>query len=59
MKPVAFYKSCPNCGCRVYKRGCVNCNEENYIQEQIDLTDQTEVYETNPDRSLTDKRFSK
>lgn len=28
------YKTCENCGCRVYNLGCVNCDEENYIQEQ-------------------------
>ncbi len=22
---------CPDCGCRVYSGGCVNCNEENYL----------------------------
>jgi hypothetical protein len=28
------YKTCPDCGERVYKLGCVNCNEEAYIAEQ-------------------------
>jgi hypothetical protein len=28
------YKSCPDCGERVYRLGCVNCNEEAYIAEQ-------------------------
>jgi hypothetical protein len=27
-------KSCPDCGCRVYALGCVNCNEEAYIEQQ-------------------------
>ena len=27
-------KTCPDCGCRVYNLGCVNCNEEAYIEEQ-------------------------
>lgn len=26
--------TCPDCGCRVYKLGCVNCNEAAYIQAQ-------------------------
>lgn len=31
--------TCENCGCRVYKLGCVNCNEIAYIEEQDVLTD--------------------
>lgn len=27
-------KTCPDCGERVYKLGCVNCNEAAYIAEQ-------------------------
>lgn len=27
-------KTCENCGCRVYSLGCVNCDEEAYIEEQ-------------------------
>ena len=27
-------KHCENCGCKVYKNGCVNCNEESYIYDQ-------------------------
>jgi hypothetical protein len=27
-------KTCPDCGCRVYNLGCVNCNEADYIEEQ-------------------------
>ena len=38
-------KSCENCGSAVYKLGCVNCDEENYIAEQIANTDQPEIYE--------------
>jgi len=30
------YKTCENCGGRIYKYGCVNCNEEDYIAEQND-----------------------
>ena len=30
------YETCENCGGRVYKYGCVNCNEEDYIAEQHD-----------------------
>lgn len=25
---------CENCGCKVYRNGCVNCNEIEYIEEQ-------------------------
>jgi len=32
-------KTCPDCGERVYKLGCVNCNEDAYIAEQEMLTD--------------------
>lgn len=28
------YKTCPDCGCRIFKYGCVNCNEEDYITMQ-------------------------
>jgi hypothetical protein len=28
------YQSCPDCGERVYKLGCTNCNETAYIAEQ-------------------------
>jgi hypothetical protein len=27
-------KTCPNCGCRVYRLGCVNCDEAAYIAQQ-------------------------
>lgn len=30
-------KTCENCGCRVYKLGCVNCNESAYIEQQDEL----------------------
>lgn len=28
------FKACPDCGCRVYALGCVNCNEAAYIEAQ-------------------------
>ena len=31
--------TCPDCGSRVYKLGCVNCNEAAYIEEQEQFTD--------------------
>lgn len=40
---------CEDCGSAVYKQGCVNCNEENYIQEQEMFNCMPEIYETNPD----------
>lgn len=27
-------KVCPDCGERVYRLGCVNCDEDAYIEEQ-------------------------
>jgi hypothetical protein len=27
-------KTCPDCGCRVYEYGCVNCDEADYIEMQ-------------------------
>ncbi len=30
------YKTCENCGCRVYAQGCVNCDEMEYISMQED-----------------------
>ena len=41
-------KTCENCGSRVYNLGCVNCDEENYIEEQEYLTD---VYTAEQERS--------
>jgi hypothetical protein len=29
-----MYKTCPDCGCRVYNGHCVNCHEETYIMQQ-------------------------
>lgn len=28
------YKSCDDCGCRVYDGLCTNCHEVNYIEDQ-------------------------
>jgi len=28
------YKSCENCGCRVYSGLCTNCHEVNFIEQQ-------------------------
>lgn len=36
-------KTCENCGCAVYKLGCVNCDETNYIEEQDYMTDRDYV----------------
>lgn len=32
-------KSCQDCGARVYRLGCVNCNEDAYVKEQEMLTE--------------------
>lgn len=29
-----IYKTCEDCGCRIYEYGCVNCNEQEYIDMQ-------------------------
>lgn len=31
------YKTCLDCGCRIYEYGCVNCNEQDYIDMQNDF----------------------
>lgn len=31
----AGMKACPECGCRVYALGCVNCNETDYIERDF------------------------
>lgn len=28
------YKTCPDCGSRMFEHGCVNCNESDYISMQ-------------------------
>lgn len=28
------YKTCPDCGSRIFEYGCVNCNEQDYITMQ-------------------------
>lgn len=38
-------KYCENCGCKVFKLGCVNCDEMNYIEEQKWRNDESEIYE--------------
>lgn len=40
-------KTCPDCGSRVYNLGCVNCNEDDYIEEQIQI-DSRKGYDTRP-----------
>lgn len=32
------YKTCENCGSRIYEYGCVNCNEDDYITMQQEYT---------------------
>ena len=33
------YKTCEDCGCRIFEYGCVNCNEIDYI-EMADIYDE-------------------
>ena len=28
------YKTCPDCGSRIFEYGCISCNEEDYISMQ-------------------------
>ena len=44
-------KTCPDCGERVYKLGCVNCNEAAYIAEQEDF-DRQHAAEEDRDKRL-------
>ena len=32
------YKTCPDCGSRIFEHGCVNCNEVDYISMQQEYT---------------------
>lgn len=41
-------KTCENCGERVYKLGCVNCNEAAYIADQVELDEWDEYEEAGP-----------
>jgi hypothetical protein len=36
-------KTCEDCGCRVYEYGCVNCNEQDYIDMQAYYDDLAEA----------------
>lgn len=39
---------CLNCGCRVFRGLCVNCHEENYIEQQyndLNLPTPKSIYE--------------
>ncbi len=38
------YKTCPDCGCRIFEYGCVNCNEQDYIDMQKYQDLKTEIY---------------
>ena len=39
------YKTCPDCGSRVFNRGCVNCDKDNYIAEQEYFNHLPEIYD--------------
>ena len=38
------YKTCENCGSKVYGLGCVNCDEDNYIAQQVIDNERPEEY---------------
>jgi len=42
------YKTCENCGCRIFEYGCVNCNEKEYIEMQ----EEWEPNQKQPDKEL-------
>ena len=43
------YKTCEDCGCRIFEYGCVNCNEKDYI-DMADIHDRhNEVIPINPE----------
>lgn len=48
---LVYFKSCENCGCRVYSLGCVNCDEVHYIAQQEMNTARPEEYEQYADHS--------
>jgi len=35
-------KACEDCGCRVYGGYCVNCDEEEFIEQQAEMDKQRE-----------------
>lgn len=37
------YKTCENCGSRVFNHGCVNCDEMEYISMQEGYTETKEI----------------
>jgi hypothetical protein len=37
------YKTCEDCESKVFNLGCIWCNEEKYIKEQLELADMEEM----------------
>jgi hypothetical protein len=48
-------KTCPECGERVYKLGCVNCDEDAYIAEQEARTAEMEAEREAEERSKAER----
>ena len=45
------YKTCPDCGSRIFEYGCVNCNEQDYISMQ-GAYDELEPRKLNSERNV-------
>ncbi len=48
------YKTCPDCGSRIFEYGCVNCNEQDYIdmQDEDDNDKGDDYYEDKRDGTV-------
>lgn len=46
-------KTCEDCGCRVYEYGCINCNEQDYIDMQA-YDDRVITDESDAERAAMD-----
>lgn len=44
------YKTCEDCGSRIFEHGCVNCNEQDYIDMQgaYDTREEVKVISSKP-----------
>ena len=45
------YKTCDDCGSRIFEHGCVNCNEQDYIDMQGDYHNQ--IAKNQPTKTVT------
>ena len=40
-------KTCENCGSKMFNLGCINCNEADYIEEQLNQDAKDEIPKPN------------